>query len=94
MMFDNLKRSQRNTSPHPPDVEPDMGLRNESTSYQLATDSVKIRNIVSCAFKQALLWTPGQGDVTNMWVSYRVWSGFKKLNPKRLASIRAKNKNI
>lgn len=72
---------------------PDTGIRNESTSYQMATDSVKIRNIVSWTFEQALLWTPGQGGVAKVWVSY-VWNDFAKLKAERLASIRAKNKNM
>lgn len=29
-------------SPHPFDVDPDTGIRNNSTNYQIGTDSVKI----------------------------------------------------
>lgn len=43
MIFDGLKRYQRNTRPHPLDVESDTAVRNKSTNNEMATDSVKIR---------------------------------------------------
>lgn len=68
MILQGSEKMAEKYSSHPLDVEPDPGIRNKSTTYQMGSDRVKI--IIQC---------PGLLSIGNLAFDFRVREGHKSM---------------